>query len=158
MKTAVRLLCVLVLIIFVAWSAPAQDISASIRGRVVDASGGGVSGAKLTAIQAETGLQRTAFSDAQGAYLVVELPVGHYRLEAEAKGFKKYVQEGISLDVNQTATVAISLTVGITTQQIEVSADALVIESTSTNLGKTVGEREVLDLPLNGRHFTQLGL
>ncbi|MGB8321731.1 MAG: carboxypeptidase regulatory-like domain-containing protein [Candidatus Acidiferrum sp.] len=158
MKTAVRLLCVLLLTIFAAWSAPAQDISASIRGRVVDASGGGVSGAKLTAIQAETGLQRTAFSDAQGAYLVVELPIGHYRLEAEAKGFKKYVQDGISLDVNQTATVAISLAVGTTTQQIEVSADALVIESTSTNLGKTVGEREVLDLPLNGRHFTQLGL
>ena len=158
MKSALRLLWVFVFSILGVGSAPAQDISANLRGRVVDASSGAVSQAKVTAFQTETGLQRTTFSDSQGAYVLVELPVGHYRLEAEAKGFKKYVQEGISLDVNQTATVTISLTVGATTQKIEVSADALVIESTSTNLGKTVGEREVLDLPLNGRHFTQLGL
>jgi hypothetical protein len=158
MKSALRLLWVFVFSILGVASAPAQDISANLRGRVVDASSGAVSQAKVTAFQTETGLQRTTFSDSQGAYVLVELPVGHYRLEAEAKGFKKYVQEGISLGVNQTATVTISLTVGATTQKIEVSADALVIESTSTNLGKTVGEREVLDLPLNGRHFTQLGL
>src|SRR5580692_12303270 len=158
MKSALRLLWVFVFSILGVASAPAQDISANLRGRVVDASSGAVSGARVSAIQTETDLVRTATTDSQGAYVLVELPVGHYRLEAEAKGFKKYVQEGISLGVNQTATVTISLTVGATTQKIEVSADALVIESTSTNLGKTVGEREVLDLPLNGRHFTQLGL
>src|SRR5208283_4778205 len=70
---------------------------------------------------------------------------------------KRFVQEGISLDVNKTATVGIHLAVGTNTQEIEVKADALMIESTSTNLGQTVGDREVLDLPLNGRHFTQLG-
>ncbi|HEY2456882.1 MAG TPA: TonB-dependent receptor, partial [Candidatus Acidoferrum sp.] len=139
-------------------NAHAQDISASIRGSVIDESGSVVSGAKVTAIQSETGLQRTAFSDSQGTYVLLELPVGHYHLETEAKGFKKYRQDGISLDVNQTATLAIHLTVGTTTQQIEVKADAPVVESTSTSLGQTIGEREVLDLPLNGRHFTQLGL
>jgi hypothetical protein len=138
--------------------APAQDIAASIRGTVTDGSGASVSNAKVTAIQSETGLQRSSLSNAQGVYVLVELPVGHYRLEADANGFKKYVQSGISLDVNQTATVAIHLAVGTTTQEIEVKANALMIESTSTNLGETVGEREVLDLPLNGRHFTQLGL
>lgn len=66
---------------------------------------------------------------------MVELPVGHYRLEAEANGFRKYVQQGISLDVNQSATVPVRLTIGTTSQEIEVKADAPIIESTSTNLG-----------------------
>lgn len=136
----------------------AQDASASLRGTVTDGSGAAVSNAQVVAIQDETGLQRTGVSDAQGAYVLVALPVGHYRLEAQASGFKKYVQEGISLDVNQTATVAICLAVGTNAQQIEVVSDAPVIETAATNLGQTVGEREVLDLPLNGRHFTQLGL
>jgi hypothetical protein len=136
----------------------AQDISASIHGTVTDESGGIVSGAKVTAINTDTGFQRGTVSSSQGAYVLVELPVGRYRVEAEAQGFKKYVQEGISLDVNQQATVAVHLAVGTATQEIQVTSDAPMIESTSTNLGQTVGEREILDLPLNGRNFTQLGL
>jgi hypothetical protein len=135
-----------------------QDISASIHGTATDESGGTVSGAKVTATHTETGLQRTATSNAQGEYVLLQLPVGHYRLEVEAKGFKKYVREGISLDVNQSAAMPIRLTVGSPAQVVEVSADVAVIETSSTNLGQTVGEREILDLPLNGRQFTQLGL
>ena len=140
------------------WPTQAQEVAGSIRGTINDASGAIVANAKVTAIQKETGLQRSTQSNAQGVYLLVELPVGHYRLEADAKGFQKYMQEGISLDVNQTATVAIRLAVGTTVEAVEVKANALMIESSSTTLGQTVGEREVLDLPLNGRHFTQLGL
>ena len=152
-----RLLGLLVLVAVAGSQAGAQEIAGSIRGTVTDGTGATVSNAKVTAIQRETGLQRSTVSNAQGAFVLVELPVGHYRLEADAMGFKRYVQEGISLDVNKTATVAIHLAVGTNTQEIEVKADALMIESTSTNLGQTVGDREVLDLPLNGRHFTQLG-
>ncbi|MGB2636551.1 MAG: carboxypeptidase regulatory-like domain-containing protein [Candidatus Acidiferrum sp.] len=136
----------------------AQEISASIRGTVTDGSGGAVNGTKVTAINTDTGFQRTAVTNSQGTYVLVELPVGRYRVEAEAPGFKKYIQEGISLDVNQQATVAVHLVVGTETQQIQVTSDAPIIETTSTNLGQTVGEREILDLPLNGRDFTQLGL
>ncbi len=149
---------VMLLAIFCAPGIRAQEISASIRGTVTDESGGAVNGAKVTAINADTGWQRTAVTNAQGAYLLVELPVGRYRVEAEAQGLKKYVQEGISLDVNQQATVAVHLAVGTETQQVQVTSDAPIIETTSTNLGQTVGEREILDLPLNGRDFTQLGL
>ncbi len=152
-----RLLGLLVLVAVAGSQAGAQEIAGSIRGTVTDGTGATVSNAKVTAIQRETGLQRSAVSNAQGAFVLVELPVGHYRLEADAMGFKRFVQEGISLDVNKTATVVIHLAVGTNTQEIEVKADALMIESTSTNLGQTVGDREVLDLPLNGRHFTQLG-
>src|SRR5271170_7426338 len=158
MNIFIRMFCVMVVAMACVAGVSAQDISASIHGTVVDESGGMVSNAKVTAINSATGLQRSTVSNAQGAYVLVELPVGRYRVEAEAQGFKKYVQEGISLDVNQTATVAIHLAVGTTTQEIEVKEDAPVIESTSTSLGQTIGERAVLDLPLNGRHFTQLGL
>jgi hypothetical protein len=158
MKFATLRLCVLLAGLSPVSRVSGQEVSATLRGTVTDPSGAGVSGAQVTAIQVETGLQRVTMSDGQGSYVLVALPVGHYRLETQAKGFKQYVQEGISLDVNQTATVAIHLVVGTETQRVEVTADAPVIESTSTNLGQTVGEREVLDLPLNGRHFTQLGL
>ena len=158
MRSCSRWISVLVFVIVCGAEASAQDISASIHGIATDETGAAVTGARVTAVQDETGLQRSTESNGQGAYVLLQLPVGHYRLEAEAKGFKKYIQEGISLDVNESATVAVHLLVGMTTQEIEVKSDALMIESTSTNLGQTVGEREILDLPLNGRQFTQLGL
>jgi outer membrane receptor protein involved in Fe transport len=144
----------------VCFSSPglAQQITGSIRGRVLDPSGAVVGGATVKAVQSETGLTRTVTSNALGAYLLVELPVGHYRIEAEAKGFQRFVQEGISLDVNQTATVTIHLAVGTSRQEIKVQENASPVETTVTSLGKTVSERDVLDLPLNGRNFSQLGL
>ena len=158
MKKSAKLLVVLVIVLSIAGSALGQEIAGSIRGSVVDGSGAVVSRVKVTATHAETGLRRSVVSDAQGTYVLVELPVGHYRVEAEAQGFKKYLQGGISLEVNQAATVAIHLTVGLQTQEIQVRTDAPLVEPTATNLGKTVDEREVLDLPLNGRNFSQLGL
>ena len=158
MKNLVSLVCVLAILIFSAASASAQQITAVVRGTVTDASGGVVTNAKVTAVQRETGFTRTVTSDQQGAYLLVELPVGHYKIFAEAKGFQKFIQEGISLDVNQNATVAIHLAVGIPTQEVRVQANAPLVETTVTSLGKTVQEREILGLPLNERHFTQLGL
>ena len=79
-------------------------------------------------------------------------------LQVEGKGFQTYIQQGIILDVNETANVPVRLAVGAETQHIDVHADAQLIQATVTSLGKTVSEREVLDLPLNGRNFTQLGL
>src|SRR5277367_4207818 len=158
MRNFGRLICILAIAIYPSLNASAQEIAGSIRGTVLDASGATVSSAKVTAVQTETGLARTAATDSQGVYDFVELPIGHYRIEVEAKGFKKYVQEGISLDVNHIATVVVRLAVGIPTQEVRVQADASLVETTVTSLGKTVGEREVLDLPLNGRDFAQLGL
>ena len=139
-------------------SAAAQQISGSIRGTVVDPTGATVQGASVNATQTETGLTRTSITDHSGAYVLMELPVGHYRLQVEGKGFQTYIQRGITLDVNETANVPVRLVVGAETQQVDVHADAQLIQATVTSLGKTVSEREVLDLPLNGRNFTQLGL
>ena len=149
--------CLMALVI-AGLNAGAQQITGSIRGTVQDPSSAFVQSASVSARQTETGLTRTATTDPSGAYILLELPVGHYELQVEAKGFQKYIQQGITLNVNETATVPVHLSVGAETQQVQVMADAQLIQGTVTSLGKTVSEREVLDLPLNGRNFTQLGL
>ncbi len=125
---------------------------------VTDPSGAVLPSAFVTARQVETGFTRTVSTDRDGNYLVVELPIGHYRIEVTAKGFQKYVQEGITLDVNESATVLVRLRVGSETQEVAVNADAVSIQNTVSSLGKTVMEREILDLPLDGRNFAQLGI
>jgi outer membrane receptor protein involved in Fe transport len=136
----------------------AQQITGSIRGTVSDPSGAIVQAATVTAKQIETGLTRVVITNRQGEYVLVELPIGHYQLETQAKGFQTYLQQGISLDVNETATVGIHLKLGSETQQVEVSADAALVQSAVSSLGQTVMEHEILDLPLDGRNFSQLGL
>jgi hypothetical protein len=153
-----RIFLLLVIAAFSCCQLLAQDVSGSLRGTVLDASGAAVSGAKVTATNTETGFSRTSPSDSKGDYLLVALPVGHYRLDIEANGFRTYTQEGITLNVNQPATIPVRLVVGTATEKLEVKANADLIETTTTSLGTTVGDREVLELPLNGRHFTQLGL
>src|SRR5579863_1964323 len=135
-----------------------QQITGSIRGTVSDPSGAIVQAATVTARHIETGLTRVAITDRQGEYVLIELPIGHYQLETQAKGFQTYLQQGISLDVNQTATVVIRLKLGAETQQVEVSANAALVQGTVSSLGQTVMEHEILDLPLDGRNFSQLGL
>jgi outer membrane receptor protein involved in Fe transport len=157
MRCLRSLICVLV-VVSVGLTAVAQQITASIRGNISDPSGAVVQAATVTARQAETGLVRTVTSARDGSYLLVELPVGHYTLEVAAKSFQKYRQEGITLDVNQTATIPVRLTVGAETQQVEVTADAQLIQTTTSSLGLVVTEDELLNLPLDGRNFSQLGL
>src|ERR1700730_4168303 len=153
-----RLACILVAISAGLSAAVAQQITGNIRGTVSDPSGAVVQNATVTARQVETGLVRTATSDHGGNYLLLELPVGHYSLEVAAKGFQKYLQEGISLNVNETATVSVRLMLGQDTQQVQVGADAELIQTTLSILGKAVLDHELLELPLDGRNFSQLGL
>jgi outer membrane receptor protein involved in Fe transport len=152
-----KLLCATA-VVWVGMNAAAQQITGNLRGNISDPTGAVVQNANITARQSETGLTRTTTSARDGSYLLVELPVGHYTLEVSAKGFQKYLQEGISLDVNETASIPVRLVVGSETQQVQVTADAELIQTTSSSLGLAVVERELLDLPLDGRNFSQLGL
>jgi hypothetical protein len=158
MKNFVRLVCILAIAVLCADAARAQQITGNIRGTVTDPSGAVVENAAISGRQTETGLTRSASSDRNGNYVLIELPVGHYEIIVMAKGFQKYLQGGISLNVNETLSVPVHLAVGSETQQVEVIADAQLIQDTVTSLGKTVLQQEILDLPLNGRDFTQLGL
>jgi len=145
-------------LVFGGRSLSAQQITGSIRGTVTDPSSAAVEGAAVSARQTETGFTRATTTDRMGAYVLLELPVGHYQLQVERANFQKYVQQGITLNVNETATVPVRLNVGAASEMVEVTADAELIQGTVTSLGTVVSEREVLDLPLNGRNFTQLGL
>src|SRR4051794_2781601 len=136
----------------------AQQITGNVRGTVTDPSGAVIRDAAVTARQAETGLLRRTMTDRNGSYVLLELPVGHYRLEVAAPGFREYVQDGITLNVNETASVSPRLAVGSEKEQVLVSADAELIEPTVTSMGKVVEQQELEDLPLNGRNFSQLGL
>ena len=112
----------------------AQQITGNIRGTVTDPSGAVIRDASVTARQAETGLTRETSTDRNGNYVVLELPVGHYRLQIAAKGFQEYVQDGITLNVNETASVSPHLAVGSEKEQVVVSEDAQLIEPTITSM------------------------
>jgi len=157
MKVLTRLAC-LVVVVVVGFHVSAQEITGKVRGVVTDPAGAVVGSAAITAQQTETGLTRSTTTNSDGTYLLLELPVGHYRVEASAQGFEKYVQDGITLNVNETVDVRVRLVVGAETQQILVTEDAQLIQGTVTSLGKVVLEREIVDLPLNGRDFSTLGL
>ena len=149
---------VLAFVVLACLSLSAQQITGNIRGTITDPSGALIPGATVTARQMETGLARTTTTDRNGNFILLELPIGHYRLQVAAKGFQVYLQDGITLNVNETASVLPHLAVGSEKQQVLVSSDADLIEPTVTSMGKVVQQRELEDLPLNGRNFTQLGL
>jgi len=158
-RTVVKGFCAFTLLLPLALaSLSAQEVTGSIRGEVFDPSGARVPSAELSVTQVETGLTRVAVADRRGAYLFVLLSPGHYRLEAAAQGFQKFVQEGITLSVDESANVPVRLQIGSPAQVVQVQANASLIEQADTTLGETVGAREIVDLPLNGRNFSQLGL
>jgi len=156
-STALRIVASLLFAILVSRFSPAQQITGTIRGTIVDPNGAVVSKATLTARQVETSLVRTTVPDRDGSYVFLELPIGHYELQVQAQNFERYSQRGISLDVNQAATVNVQLRVGGNAEQVEVKADAALVQDTISSLGETVSQRQILDLPLDGRNFSQLG-
>jgi len=155
MSYVTRLAC---LFAFVCAPIFAQEITGTLRGTVSDPSGAAVAGASVDAEHLETGLKRAATTGRDGSFVLPELPVGHYRLEISAKDFEQYVQQGISLDVNESAVIPVRLALASKMQEVHVEANAELIQSTVTSLGDLVGERDLLDLPLDGRDFAQLGL
>src|SRR5262245_41435539 len=157
MKFVFRIFFILLVCGVLCISSRAQQVTGIIRGTIFDPSGAVVSAASITVTQAETGFTRTATSGPQGEFTFVELPIGHYRVETAVSGFVKFAQDSITLEVNQAVELPIHLKLASAGQIDEVMADAPLLETTSTSLGKTVAQSTIQDLPLNGRHFTQLG-
>ena len=157
MRVLFRYGAVCLAVFLFACGARSQQVTGVVRGTVYDPSGAVVGSATVTVTQAETGFSRTASTGSLGEFVFVELPVGHYRVETDRQGFQKFVQDRVTLEVNQTLSLNVRLKLGASREIDEVTADPLLLDTTSTNLGKTVGIREIQDLPLDGRHFTQLG-
>lgn len=132
------------------------SVTGSIVGTVTDATGGVIPGASVTAINVETGVKVTTKTNATGAYSFPELNVGHYELLVQATGFADLKEKGINLDVNAVLRLDAALKVTGVSERVEVAADALQVDTVSTQLGDVIGETSMTSLPLNGRSYTDL--
>src|SRR5262245_54863876 len=127
------------------------QVTATISGKVEDASGAAVGGATVTVKSLETAATRTVTTDEAGNYRVLSLPLGPHEVRAEKQGFNSAVRTGINLSVAQEAIVNIRLDVGAIAQEVTVAADAALVDATTASISGLVGEREIKELPLNGR-------
>ena len=133
----------------------AQSTGGRILGRVADPSGAVLAGVKVTATNEATGVSREAQTNGAGDYVLVEIQPGTYTVQYELTGFKKNVQKGIIVDVNQVVTLNSALQIGGTQEIVEVSSVAPQVDTTSTQLGAVINDRSVNELPLNSRDTYQ---
>src|SRR5579871_6262636 len=124
---------VLFLVCFV--SSLRADVTGSILGTVTDPSSAVLPGVVVTATNLETNLVRSTRSEATGQYRILALPAGKYKVEASLTGFQKFVETGIEVTVNEERRIDVVLQVGSVEQQVEVSAAAVQVESTNSQLG-----------------------
>jgi hypothetical protein len=132
--------------------------TAALQGTVTDAQGAAVAEAQILVRNPATGVERTTKSDNAGHYLVAALPVGTYRIEVRAPGFQSAVVNGVLVEVARTAVQNIQLALGGMAEELMVHGEAPVIETTTTSVGQVIDRRTVQEIPLNGRHFVDLGL
>src|SRR5246500_4959121 len=133
----------------------AQGTTGRIVGRVSDAAGAVLPNVKVILVNEGTSVSRDGKTNDNGDYDFVEVPVGTYRLEFDLTGFKKNVRRGVSLDINQVITLNMTMQVGATQEVVDVTSEAPLVETTSTQLGAVVGDRAVSELPLNSRDTYQ---
>ncbi len=129
----------------------AQVTTGTILGTVKDVSGGVLPGVTVTATNVDTNVPRTAVTNDRGEYSLQFLPVGTYRVEAGLGGFKRFVQTGVVIELSRAARVDPVLAVGGTTENVEVRADAPLVDTSHVTLGRTVNQTEILNLPLVDR-------
>lgn len=134
----------------------AQVTSAEVSGTVIDGTGAAVPNANVTLTNAATNVARSTVSDSTGRYILSLLPPGEYIVSVEAAGFRKLIQRGLNLQVNQQAQLDLTLQLGQVSESVEVTAQAPLLQSESSSLGTVVSEKLVNQLPLNGRNFIQL--
>jgi hypothetical protein len=137
------------------WSA---DVTARIRGTVTDPSGAVVSNAELTATNTQTGVAYRAKSQTGGNYELLNLPVGTYNLAATAPGFQTFSASGIKLNIDQQYVQDVRLAIGSTSERVEVTANSVQVDTTNIQLSNVVEAKQIVDLPLIGRNWTQLEL
>jgi len=148
----------LFLVSFALGSLAHAQSTASLNGIVTDPAGAAVPNAKVVATNQATGVEKATQSDEAGAYLFPALPIGTYRLEVTAASFQTAVISSLKLEVATSVTRNVQLKVGEATEKIEIVADAAIIETTTNSMGQVINDKTVQDIPLNGRHFTDLSL
>ncbi len=129
----------------------AQYTNGTVAGTVYDSGGAVVAGANVTVQSLATGYSKSATTGPEGTFLFPATPTGQYQLTVEKPGFSKFVQSGITLQVNQVANVPVTLRVGDLTQQVTVASEAELVTTQSAAVTQVINTQRILDLPLNGR-------
>ena len=145
----------LALLVCLSVSSFASD-AASISGTLVDPSGAIVQPAVVLISNLKTGLQETSATDAQGSYMFPSLPAGRYRIEITVPGFKPYVQTDLDLSTSPALKLNITLELKSESTIVDVRADGVAIDLSTTQMGETIAAAKMANVPLNGRSFTDL--
>ena len=148
-------------LLFLAWFLPAipslqADVTGSILGVVHDPTEAVVTGARIVVTNVETNLSRETISAVDGSYRILALPAGTYTVTATASGFQQYITKNIDVKVNDQLRIDILLEVGSVQQEVNVIANAVQVETASTQLGDVIESKKMLALPLNGRSYIDL--
>jgi hypothetical protein len=149
--------CLLAIVSVLALPLYSQIVTATLGGRVTDSSGGVIPKATVTAVNNATKFSRTTETNDSGEFSLVALPAGEYTVTAEAKGFRAE-PKALVLQVGQLANLDFSLGVGEVKQQVTVEATSEVTEPTRTNVSSVIVERQIENLPVNGRQFIDFAL
>src|SRR5438034_4590982 len=147
----------LTLFLFFSMTVLAQS-TALLQGTVTDQKGAAVPNASVVVRNKATSSERTTQTDTEGNYQVAALPAGTYSVEVRLRGFKTKMADQLAIEVARTVVQNFQLEVGDITEQVVVSSDTSVIETATTSVGTVVNQRTVQEIPLNGRHFVDLGL
>ena len=139
-------------------SVRAAEVTATLSGTVKDSTGALVSKANVTVTNRGTNESHSTATLGDGSYQFTLLPIGTYQVTVEQAGFRKYVREGIVLNVNQNARLDVVLQVGAASQIVEVTGDVTQVDTVSATLGNVETARRIVDLPLVERDAFQLGL
>jgi len=133
-------------------SAQSQAINGTIEGTITDQSGAALPGVSVTFTNVDTGDSRVVVSNDAGVYRAPLLPLGRYRVSAELQGFRRFEQQGLTLSAGQAAIINISMSVGNLSEAITVTSESPVAEPGKIDLGRTIGETEIRNLPLVSRN------
>jgi carboxypeptidase family protein/TonB-dependent receptor-like protein len=154
--TVVRLFALIAAIILLATPLYAQS-TATIQGTVLDTQNAAVPGATVVVRNTATGVERMLVTDATGNFVAASLPPGPYQVEISLQGFQTQMRN-VTLQVSQTRALDIQLGVAAVAEQVSVTAEAPVIDTATVSVGTVINQRTVQEIPLNGRHFVDLGL
>ena len=149
---------IVVIVLSISSAAVAQSFRASVVGTITDASGGVLPGAAVSIRDVSTGQVRDTISDATGSFSVPQLPPGLYEVSVHLDGFRTAVQTGLTLETDQVRRVDVALQIGARAEVITVEATAPIVNTERSSKGEVITQRQVEDLPLNGRDYTELAL
>jgi len=150
-RTTLLLWALGTLLLFLPVTSSAQDISGGLLGRVQDSSGAVIVGAKVTALNVDTGIATTVLTRQDGTYAFESLHIGNYEITVDANGFREYVSSNNPIVAETTATLTVTLQPGATNQRVEVNSTATQVDTATPTIQETLGERQLESLPVIGR-------